>query len=171
MRTGKSAMDNDRSPAKAASSSASHDRAVAVAEVLATIEELAPQLERVQGVLAVAARRLAKPSRAELVGMRDIRHPVTPEAFLLGLLHLASMSVESAWSWLESVDSASLVALDEAFARGEFPTDLVQFRDLARGAGQEELVGRESLEAAVAMEQASAPACSEPQELGEPSGY
>jgi hypothetical protein len=132
------------------------ESADAVAEVLATIEELAPVLDRAQDVLETASSRLPKPSRVELEAMREREQPVTPEAFLLAWLHLATMAVENALSWLESIDPGCFLALEQAFARGEFPTDLVQFRDLAIGAGQEDLVAREGLDAALALEQARA---------------
>ena len=144
--------------AHAAASSTQADGAPAtsgdsVAEVLATTEELARQLDAAQEVLAEASSRLTQPSRAELEAMRDLRQPVTPQAFLLARLHLAVMAVENAWSWLQCIDSESLAALAEAFEEGQFPA-LVQFKDLAIGAGQGDLVRREGLEMALELEQA-----------------
>jgi hypothetical protein len=123
---------------------------------LAMIDELALQLESLQAAFSETAGRLAKPSREDLEAMRDLRQAVTPEAFLLARLHLAELAVENAWSWLESIDAACFVALDEAFDRGAFPVDLVRFEDLARGAEQEQLVSREALERALDVEEADA---------------
>jgi hypothetical protein len=149
-------MNKDQPSEAPRSSQSCFASAEAVEEVLAMIEELTPVIARVQEVLDAAAGSVAKPSRAELEGMRDLRQPVTPEAFLLARLHLASHAVESACSWLQSIDADCFLALKEAFAKNAFPLDLVQLRDLALGAGLAELVGREGVETALAFEQASA---------------
>jgi hypothetical protein len=126
-----------------------------VVQVLAAIEELAPMLARAQEVLDEAAASLPKPSRSEVEAMRDLRQPVTPEAFLLARLYFAALAVESAVALLQSSDAECFLALAEAFARNEFPTDLVPFRELATGAGHGDLVARQSLDAAVSEAQAN----------------
>jgi hypothetical protein len=123
-----------------------------VTEVLAMIEELTRTFERDEEALGQAAQRLTKPSRADLEAMRDLQRPVTPEAFLLARLHRAAVAVEDAWSCLQSIDGESLQALEGAFAEARFP-GLVQFRDLAAGAGELDLANR-ALPAAPATEAA-----------------
>lgn len=138
-----------------ASAFAAPERAPAVDQVLAAIDELLPMLRRAEESLDGAAKALPKPSRAEVGAMRDVEQPVTPETFLLARLHFAALNVENACSLLE-IDAECFLGLDEAFVRGEYPTDLLPFRELAIGAGHGDLVARESLDAAVAEAQARA---------------
>jgi hypothetical protein len=127
-----------------------------LAQVLAIISEVVVQTDRLQGVVQAAEDLLPKPSRAELEAMREVEQAVPPEAFLLSRLDVAFRYLENAWSLLESIDTGTFDQLADAFAAGDFPMGLVDFYALARAAGHDDLVGREALERALALEEPSA---------------